>query len=139
MDQATCRGPVEVLYADGADVHLDLRRCRFSDAPGGCDSAMTTKLDGPLKRQIEIAGTPYTLTVGPDEMTLVLKGRRKGFVLKWSALVSGDAAIATALNASLTANLAPKATRANTPDSVTAKASTTRSSGNRKSKRRGGR
>lgn len=132
MEQATCRGPVEVLYADGADVHLDLRRCRFSDAPGGCDSAMTTKLDGPLKRQIEIAGTPYTLTVGPDEMTLVLKGRRKGFV-------SGDAAIASALNASLTANLAPKATRANTPDSVTAKASTTRSSGNRKSKRRGGR
>ena len=66
---------------------------------------MTTKLDGPLKRELEIAGTLYTLTITPEEMTLVLKGKRNGFALEWSALVSGEAALATALNASLTANL----------------------------------
>ena len=66
---------------------------------------MTTKLEGPLKRELEIAGTLYTLTITPAGMTLVLKGKRNGFVLEWAALVSGEAAVATALNASLTANL----------------------------------
>jgi hypothetical protein len=67
---------------------------------------MTTKLEGPLKREFEIAGTLYTLTITPEGMTLVLKGKRNGFALEWAALVSGEAALATALNASLTANLA---------------------------------
>jgi hypothetical protein len=73
---------------------------------------MTTKLDGSLKREIEIAGAPYTLTLTPDGMTLVRKGKRKGFELAWTALVSGDAALATALNASLAANLQPAPTSA---------------------------
>ena len=66
---------------------------------------MTTKLEGPLKRELDIAGTLYTLTITPEGMTLVLKGKRNGFALEWAALVSGEAALATALNASLTANL----------------------------------
>ena len=70
---------------------------------------MTTKLDGPLKREISIGGVDYTLTIAPVGMTLTLKGRRKGFDLQWKDLVSGDAAMATALNASLTANLLPEA------------------------------
>ena len=70
---------------------------------------MTTKLEAPLKREIDIDGTPYTLTVAPDAMSLVLKGRRKGLELKWQDLVSGDAALTTALNASLTARIAPSA------------------------------
>lgn len=66
---------------------------------------MTTRLDGSLKREIDIDGAPYTLTITPRGMTLALKGKRKGLDLEWSALVSGEAALATALNASLTANL----------------------------------
>lgn len=66
---------------------------------------MTTKLEGPLKRELEIAGALYTLTITPEGMTLALKGKRKGFALEWPALVSGEAALARALNASLTANL----------------------------------
>jgi hypothetical protein len=68
---------------------------------------MTTKLDGELRRQIVIDGTPYTLTIAPDKLVLALKGRRKGLEIRWADLVSGDAALATALNASLTANIAP--------------------------------
>ena len=100
---------------------------------------MTTKLDGPLKREIEIAGVPYTVTITPEGMTLVLKGRQKGFVLNWSALVSGDAALAAALNASLTANLAPKRSRPNTREPATSKAGTTRRARNGKSTRPGSR
>jgi hypothetical protein len=65
-----------------------------------------TKLEAPLKRQIDIAGEAYTLTITPQGMTLAIKGRRKGLDLQWASLVSGEAALATALNASLTANLA---------------------------------
>ena len=60
---------------------------------------MATKLDKPLKREIEVEGKPYMLTITPEGLKLVPKGRRKE--LAWSALVSGEAALATALNASL--------------------------------------
>jgi hypothetical protein len=62
---------------------------------------MATKLDKSLKREIEIEGKPYMLTISPDGMKLVPKGKRNGLELSWQALVSGDAALATALNASL--------------------------------------
>ena len=62
---------------------------------------MTTRLEAPLRREVDIDGAAYTLTITPEGMTLVPKGRRKGYELAWRALVSGDAALATALNASL--------------------------------------
>ena len=62
---------------------------------------MTTKLEGPLKRELQVLGKPYTLTLSPEGFNLAPKGRRKGYELAWADLVSGDAALATALNASL--------------------------------------
>ena len=62
---------------------------------------MTTKLDGPLKRELTIDGKPYTVTIDPTGFRLVAKGRRNGYELGWKAFVSGEAALATALNASL--------------------------------------
>jgi hypothetical protein len=62
---------------------------------------MATKLEKPLKREIQVAGQPYVLTITPEGLKLVPKGKRKGHELAWSALVSGEAALAAALNASL--------------------------------------
>ena len=62
---------------------------------------MATKLDKTLKREIEIDGKPYMLTIAPEGMKLVLKGKRNGLEIAWKDLASGDAALATALNASL--------------------------------------
>jgi len=62
---------------------------------------MMTPLDKPLRRELHINGQPYTLTVAPEGLKLVEKGRRKGITLRWQDLVSGDAALATALQASL--------------------------------------
>jgi hypothetical protein len=62
---------------------------------------VTTKLDTPLKRELSVLGEPYTLTVSATGLVLAPKGRRKGYELAWADLVSGDAALATALNASL--------------------------------------
>ena len=69
---------------------------------------MTTKLDSVLKRELTIGGEPYTLTISPEGFSLTIKGHRKGLDIGWADLISGDAALATALNASLTANIAPR-------------------------------
>jgi hypothetical protein len=62
---------------------------------------MATKLDKPLRREVAIDGQPYMLTISPEGLKLVPKGKRNGLQLAWKALVSGEAALATALNASL--------------------------------------
>jgi hypothetical protein len=62
---------------------------------------MATKLEKPLKREVEIDGNPYMLTITPDGLKLVPKGKRNGLELAWKAMVSGEAALASALNASL--------------------------------------
>ena len=64
---------------------------------------MTTKLEGPLKREINVGDDAYTLTITPQGFALVAKGRRKGHELTWASIVNGEAALATALNASLSA------------------------------------
>ena len=60
-----------------------------------------TRLDKPLKRELRLKGAPHVLTIDADGLRLTRKGRRKGIELAWKDLVSGDAAMATALNASL--------------------------------------
>jgi hypothetical protein len=62
---------------------------------------MATKLEGELKRELEVEGAVYTLTLTPEGLRLVPKGKRKGVELAWTAILSGDAALATALQASL--------------------------------------
>jgi hypothetical protein len=62
---------------------------------------MTTKLDKALKRELKIEGKAYVLTIAPEGMKLVPKGKRKGREISWEAFVNGEAALAVALNASL--------------------------------------
>jgi hypothetical protein len=60
-----------------------------------------TPLDKPLRREVQIGDECYTLTLDPEGLKLVAKGKRNGVTLKWAELVNGDAALATALQASL--------------------------------------
>jgi hypothetical protein len=60
-----------------------------------------TKLEGELKRELTIEGKAYTLTLSPSGLKLTEKGRRIGQELQWKDLISGQAALAVALNASL--------------------------------------
>jgi hypothetical protein len=41
------------------------------------------------------------LTISPEGLKLVPKGKRNGHEMAWKDMVSGDAALASALNASL--------------------------------------
>jgi len=60
---------------------------------------MATRLTGPLKREVSIGKADYMLTISPEGLKLVPKGKRNGLELAWAALVSGDAAMAVALRA----------------------------------------
>jgi hypothetical protein len=62
---------------------------------------VTTKLEKELRREVDIRGKPYTVTLSPDGVKLTEKGRRKGHELRWEDWASGGAALAAALNASL--------------------------------------
>lgn len=62
-----------------------------------------TPLDKPLRRALEIGDRSYTLLVDASGLKLTEKGKRKGIELKWTELVSGDAALAAALQASVDA------------------------------------
>lgn len=76
-------------------VRASLRVC------GNPIATMTTKLEAPLRREVQVGADLYTLTITPDGLSLVAKGKRKGYTLAWDAFVNGDAALAVALNASL--------------------------------------
>ena len=62
---------------------------------------MTTLLDRTLKREVRIRDRAYIVTISPLTLKLTPKGKRKGLELDWESLVSGDAALAAALNASV--------------------------------------
>jgi hypothetical protein len=62
---------------------------------------MTTKLNNAFKRELDLNGEKFTLTVSTEGFKLVHKGKRKGIELAWATIVNGDAALSTALDASL--------------------------------------
>jgi hypothetical protein len=64
---------------------------------------VATVLDKELRRQVTVDGVDYTVAVDPEGIRLTGKGKRRPEVeLRWRDLLSGEAAMAVALNASLT-------------------------------------
>jgi len=63
---------------------------------------VATVLDKELKRQVTVDGADYIVALDTEGFRLTGKGKRKPDVeLRWRDLLSGDAAMAVALNASL--------------------------------------
>ena len=63
---------------------------------------VATVLDKELKRQITVDGVDYMVAVDTEGIRLTGKGKRRPEVeLRWRDLLSGEAAMAVALNASL--------------------------------------
>ena len=89
------------------------RECklRAQDDVWHYDRLMATMLDKTLKRELQVGDDHYMLTISPEGLKLVVKGKRNGVELQWVDLVSGQAALAVALNASLD-KFAAKKTRA---------------------------
>lgn len=71
---------------------------------------MATVLDKALRRRVTVGGDDYTVVIDPDGLRLTAKGKRTAQVeLRWRDLLSGDTALAVALNASLSPQTATKA------------------------------
>lgn len=51
---------------------------------------MPTKLDKTIKRELEIEGKPYTVSISPEGIKIAPKGGRKGHERSWASLLSGD-------------------------------------------------
>jgi hypothetical protein len=48
---------------------------------------MSVRLDKALRREVEIDGEMYTLTIGPDGLRLTRKRARSGLAISWRALL----------------------------------------------------
>lgn len=49
---------------------------------------MVTKLDKPIKREVEIDGKAYTATISAQGIKLVEKRHRKGKFVAWTGLIA---------------------------------------------------
>ena len=61
---------------------------------------MTTKLEKTLKREIEIKGEIYIVTISPEGVKVTGKGKRNGPSVAWTDFVAGDpvAALSASVN-----------------------------------------
>lgn len=62
---------------------------------------MATKLDKSLKRELDLNGEAWMLTIDPNGLKLVPKGKRNGHEVAWKDIISGSAALTGALSASV--------------------------------------
>jgi hypothetical protein len=62
---------------------------------------MMTPLNKTLTRALVIDGIDYVITLSPDALRLTQRGKRLGLTLKWADMISGDSALAVALQASV--------------------------------------
>lgn len=54
---------------------------------------MATKLDKAIKRELVHGDKTYTITIAPDGLKVVEKGKRNGRELSWSSIIGGDATL----------------------------------------------
>ena len=64
---------------------------------------MATKLDKSIKRELEHKGQVYTVTISPEGIKVVPKGRRNGTEVTWDSIISRDATLRQNLSASVEA------------------------------------
>ena len=62
---------------------------------------MATRLDKTIKRELELDGKLYTVSVSPQGVKIVPKGGRKGHEMSWETLLSGEAELRRDLTMSL--------------------------------------
>jgi len=68
---------------------------------------MTARLDKIIKREVELDGELYTVSMSPEGVKITPKGKRRGHEISWRALLSGDAELTQQLKISLDAYRAP--------------------------------
>ena len=67
---------------------------------------MATKLDKAIKRELVHGDTTYTVTIAPEGIKVVEKGKRNGHEISWMSIISGDAMLNESLKRSVDASRA---------------------------------
>ena len=62
---------------------------------------MATRLDKTIKRELNLGGKLYTVSVSPQGIKIVPKGGRKGYEVSWEAVLTGEEELRQDLTASL--------------------------------------
>src|ERR1700687_1231212 len=92
-----------------------------------------TPLEKTLKRALRINGRDYVVTLSPDSLKITEKGHRLGLELPWADLISGDSALAIALQASVGRLQSGSLPAISNPDSRAKSATTPRAPPGRRS------
>jgi hypothetical protein len=92
-----------------------------------------TPLEKTLKRALRIDGRDYVVTLTPDALKITEKGHRLGLELPWVDLISGDSALAIALQASVGRLQSGSLPAASNPGSRAKSAATPRAAPGRRS------
>ena len=61
---------------------------------------MATKLEKTIKRELEHNGKLYTITISPEGIKAVEKGKRLGQEVAWATIITGDVNLHAELRAS---------------------------------------
>jgi hypothetical protein len=64
---------------------------------------MATKLDKAIKRELVHGDKTFTITIAPEGLKVVEKGKRNGKELSWASIISGDATLSENLKLSVDA------------------------------------
>jgi hypothetical protein len=64
---------------------------------------MATKLDKAIKRELVHGDKTYTITIAPEGIKVVEKGKRNGIELSWASIIGGDASLSEDLKISVDA------------------------------------
>ena len=64
---------------------------------------MATRLDKAIKRELVQGDKTYTVTIAPDGIKVVEKGKRNGREIAWTSIISGDAMLNESLKLSVDA------------------------------------
>jgi len=67
---------------------------------------MATKLDKAIKRELVQGDKTYTVTIAPEGIKVVEKGKRNGREISWMSIISGDAMLNESLKNSVDATRA---------------------------------
>jgi hypothetical protein len=65
------------------------------------EGPVATRLGKTIKRELELGGQLYMVSMSPEGVRIVPKGKRKGHEISWETLLSGDAELRRDLNMSL--------------------------------------
>ena len=78
-----------------SDRRIQLNAAHHPEGP------LATRLDKTIKRELELGGQLYMVSMSPEGVRIVPKGKRKGHEISWETLLSGDAELRRDLNMSL--------------------------------------